>query len=42
MMTLYNYKKEVETKLPTRRFVPMKFKEKDFVPKRVLSLQPDS
>jgi len=39
---LYNYIQKGWNKLPTRRFVPHEIQEGDFVPKRVLSVHPDS
>jgi len=42
MTTLFNYIQKGWNKLPTRRFVPHEIQEGDFVPKRVLSVQPDS
>ena len=42
MTTLYNYIQKGWNKLPTRRFALHEIQEGDFVPKKVLSVQPDS
>jgi len=42
MTTLYNYIKRGWNRLPTRRFVPVKFKKETLCPKKVLLFQPYS